>query len=452
MKNKTFAMLLGVGFGFFGRASELEPSKAYQDLWNQPEIVRRIDDGIRTNRMGDVVLKFTGADGSILTNVIVQVQQTSHDFLFGANIFMLGGFPTPEENAKFEQTFTSIFNYATVPFYWSDLEPEPGKLRFAKDSPKIYRRPPPDAVVDFCQQHGIEMKGHPLVYAQFVPQWAPKDAAAYWERVEQHIAEIAGHYRNSIPRWEVVNESLERDNFPDVALPDDFVFRSLTAAAKVFPTNSILMLNEATEESWWWFKGKSSPYYRLIREMLGRGARVDEIGFQFHVMKYDRWPQLLAGNIFTPANIFKVLDQYADFGHPLAITEITFPTLPNTPEGERDQATVTRNFYRLWFSHPSVNAISWWNVVDGTAHGDEVKLNAGLVHRDFSPKPAFTALDQLINHDWKTKFQTNSTTSGEILFRGFHGEYTVTAQAGGTTLKQTFHLIKGKTNEWTGRF
>ncbi|MEI6197166.1 MAG: endo-1,4-beta-xylanase [Verrucomicrobiota bacterium] len=221
MKKKIFAVLVGVGFGFLGRASELKPSKAYQDLWNQPEIVCRIADGIRTNRMDEVVLRFTGADGLPLTNVTVRVEQASHDFLFGANIFMLGGFPTPVENAKFEQTYTAIFNYATVPFYWSTLEPESGKPRFAKDSPVIYRRPPPDAVVEFCQQHGIEMKGHPLVYAQFVPKWAPKDAAAYWDRVEQHIVEIAGRYSNSIPRWEVVNESLERDNFPDSALPDD---------------------------------------------------------------------------------------------------------------------------------------------------------------------------------------------------------------------------------------
>ncbi|MEI6078571.1 MAG: glycoside hydrolase family 10, partial [Verrucomicrobiota bacterium] len=154
MIKKTFAMLLGVGFGFFGRASELEPSKAYQDLWNQPEIVRRIDDGIRSNRMNEVVLKFTGADGLPLTNVTVTVEQTRHDFLFGANPFMLGGFPTPEENLKYEQVYTSLFNYTTVPFYWSDLEPEPGKLRFAKDSPPIYRRPPPDTVVEFCQEHG----------------------------------------------------------------------------------------------------------------------------------------------------------------------------------------------------------------------------------------------------------------------------------------------------------
>ena len=91
-------------------------------------------------------------------------------------------------------------------------------------------------------------------------------------------------------------------------------------------------------------------------------------------------------------------------------------TLPNTPEGERNQAIVVRNYYRLWFSHPSVNAITWWNLVEGTAVKGEDKWNAGLVRRDFTPKPAFIALDQLINHDWKTKFETNIVTN--ILYIG----------------------------------
>ncbi|MEI7533536.1 MAG: endo-1,4-beta-xylanase [Verrucomicrobiae bacterium] len=446
------------------------------ELWQNPAVEQRIADGIRMNRMDEVVLKFIGADGLPLTNVTVKVEQTRHDFLFGVNSFMLGGFPTPEENLKYEQAYTTIFNYTTVPFYWSDLEPEPGKLRFAKDSPVIYRRPPPDAVVEFCQKHEIEMKGHPLVWAQWYPKWRPDDPLEVMVRVEQRISEIAARYGDSIKRWEVVNEPCERRTWEVrwCNLPEDYVFLSLGIAAKLLPAGDRMMLNEATTFSWVEFYGTESRYYRLIREMLGRGARVDEIGFQFHITKEKVWHEILNGQdsipaseerlderlprvengyYFTPANIFKVLDQYSSFGRPLAITEITIPTLPNTPEGERDQATVARNFYRLWFSHPNVNAITWWNLVDGTAAKGDDKWNAGLVHRDFSPKLAYQALDQLINHDWKTKFQTNSTVNGEVAFRGFLGDYTIIAQVEGKTVKQTLHLKKGAaSNEWSIKF
>lgn len=167
-----------------------------------------------------------------------------------------------------------------------------------------------------------------------------------------------------------------------------------------------------------------------------------------HFFSEKTWQPVLTGQQFAPLDLFRVLDRYSDFGRPLAITEITIPTLPNSADGERDQAAVARNFYRLWFSHPQVNAITWWNLVDGTAAKGEDKMLAGLVRRDFSPKPSYTVLDQLINHDWKTQLTVTSGASGAAAFRGFHGEYTVTAQAGGKTVRKSLVLKKADANEW----
>ena len=194
------------------------------------------------------------------------------------------------------------------------------------------------------------------------------------------------------------------------------------------------------------------PYYRLIREMLDRGARVDEFGMQLHIFSEQAWQLTLAGKQFVPAQLFKVLDRYSDFQRPIHITELTIPALPRGPDGERDQATVARNFYRLWFSHPRVEAISWWNMVDGTAVKGEDKWCAGLVRPDFSPKPAFAALDPLINHDWKTSLEARSNAEGKVAFRGFHGEYTVMAQSGGKTVKHSFHVQKSSPNVWNVQF
>lgn len=448
MKTILTAALITAGASAWCTAAETGLSETYRALWSDPAVLRRIDDGIRTNRMGDVVLKFTGTDGRSLPNVTARIEQTRHEFSFGANIFMLGGFPTPEENRRYESAFRSLFNSATVPFYWSDLEPEPGKPRFAKDSPPIYRRPPPDTVVEFCQQHGLAMKGHPLVWHQWYPKWRPDDPQEAMRRVDQRIAEIAARYRAAIPRWEVVNEPLERHLHADkwCNLPEDYVFRALSTAAKNFPAGSRMMLNEATKFSWLEFNEEQSPYYRLIREMLDRGARVDEFGMQLHIFSAQAWQPVLAGKRFEPANLFKVLDRYSDFGRPIHITELTIPAWPGHPDGERDQATVARNFYRLWFSHPRVAAISWWNLVDGTAAGSENKGRAGLMRGDFSPKPSYEALDQLINHDWKTVLEAGSDGRGEVAFRGFHGDYRYTARAGTETIRGTFRVKRGEKN------
>ena len=82
------------------------------DLWKDPAVEGRIAAGIRANRMGDVVLTITDAAGRPMPNVTVRVEQRRHAFLFGANIFMLGGFPTLEANRRFESIFASLFKKA----------------------------------------------------------------------------------------------------------------------------------------------------------------------------------------------------------------------------------------------------------------------------------------------------------------------------------------------------
>jgi GH35 family endo-1,4-beta-xylanase len=440
------ALLLG---WFPPLAIAAEPLDA---LWANPAVEKRIDSGIRTNRMSAAVVTCVDAQGLPLADVSLRIEQTRHEFLFGANIFMLNGFKTPEENRQFEKAFCSIFNYATAPFYWDKLEPEQDKPRFAKDSPAIYRRPPPDAVLEFCQKNRIVMKGHVLVYAQFVPEWTPKEPIQYMQRLERRIAEIAARYGNSIRYWDVVNEAMTRTTHPQCPLPDDFIYKSLDYAAKVYPANSVLMVNEATEESWNWYRGPSSPYYLILKDLLKRGARIDVIGMQMHIMSERYWQATKAGVMYTPEEMFKVIDLYSKLGRPIQVSEITIPVRPDTVEGELDQAAVARNFYRLWFSSASVEAITWWNLVDGTAHESENALRGGLLNKDFSQKPVFKALDQLINHDWKTTIETKSSMKGTAAFSGFRGEYTVTAQSGKQTVKHTFQLEKGTPNEWTVRF
>lgn len=426
----------------------------YETLWQDPLLEQRIERDIRAYRMSDAVVRCLAPGGTPMPHAQVHIEQTRHAFLFGANIFMLDGFPSAEENRRYEETYRRLFNFATVPFYWSDLEPEPGKPRFGKESPPIYRRPPPDTVVEFCQKHGLAMKGHPLVWHQWFPKWRPDDPEALTRRIDQRITEIATRYGSTIPRWEVVNEPMEREKHADdwCNLPPGYVLHAFQTAHRVFPASSLLILNEATTFSWRNFSEETSPYYRLIREMLDKGARIDEIGMQLHVFNEKSWQALLAGEEFAPQHLLKVLDRYSDFGRPLAITELTLPALPGTAAGELDQAKVTRNLYRLWFSHPRVTAISWWNLVDDTAAKGEDRWKAGLVRRDFSPKPAFKALDQLINHEWRTALELQSDGRGAATFRGFHGDYTITVKAEGRTLKRTFTLRPGLSNEWLVQF
>ena len=138
-------------------------------------------------------------DGNPMKNTKVEIHQKTHDFKYGANMFLLDleDDPVPGKNCR--DTFYKYFNLGTIPFYWQALEPEQDKPRYAKDSPKIYRRPAPDLCLEYCQEHGIAPKIHCLFYDKFLPSWIPiRDKDEVWRLYEKRFKEISERYAERV--------------------------------------------------------------------------------------------------------------------------------------------------------------------------------------------------------------------------------------------------------------
>lgn len=128
-----------------------------------PLVEERVSKGIENNRKGRVCIRLIEKNGKPLIGKKIWLIQKTHDFKFGANLFMLKGFETEAKNSAHENSFAELFNLATVPFYWNTLEPEQGKPRFSKESPFISRRPPTDLCVEYCEENGIDPKLHLII-------------------------------------------------------------------------------------------------------------------------------------------------------------------------------------------------------------------------------------------------------------------------------------------------
>ena len=61
----------------------------------------RVKAGIEANRKGSVLFSFVDATGKPLEHVHVKLRQVSHDFKYGANLFMLGEFKSAELNKAY---------------------------------------------------------------------------------------------------------------------------------------------------------------------------------------------------------------------------------------------------------------------------------------------------------------------------------------------------------------
>lgn len=428
-----------------------QPGKEYLDQWNDPLIQSRIENGIKQNRQGQFELVFRNSKDEPVKNVSVEIIQKSHDFYFGANGFMVKGFKNVKEDELYEKYFTQLFNFVTIPFYWPELEPEPGTLRFDKDSEYIYRRPAPDVVLDFCEKYNLTPKGHTLVWDNprwSLPEWLPQDEVIMEKKIAQRIGEIAERYGHEIQIWDVVNEVTDRHS--DVIMPKDFAFKAFKESERLFPGSNVFTLNFTTGI---WRRSDKREYssdYLLTENLLLRDSKVNAIGLQFHNFNEDEYWNILKGEVFSPVSLFNTLDLYSDFGLPLHITEITISAL--SEKGPEYQAIMTENFYKLWFSHPNVEAIIWWNLVDGTAapgfnrsdgttRPGEDKWKGGLLNRDFSKKPVFDVLDKLINKEWKTNMVLSSEDD-RVKYSGFYGTYVLKITKDGTSYEKEVSFSK----------
>ncbi|MBR5759549.1 MAG: endo-1,4-beta-xylanase [Thermoguttaceae bacterium] len=414
-------------------------SRQYWEYWND-DVQKEIDERIEKYRKADCEFQLDDVkEGST-----VKIEQTNSDFMFGAHIFNFDQLGSDELNAKYKDVYGSLFNQATIAFYWKTLEPIQGQPRFEQkyedtaefwnnvEEPKKqphWRRPAPDPVVDFCESKGLQTTGHTIIWGNRRwqhPDWLPKDEEHIGEMealFEKRIRELGERYKDRLSRWDVVNESSVDFNAQGTKsayglMPEDYAYKAYMIAKDAFPETTEFNINDYSVDD---------RYAAQIADLRERGARINNVGIQMHLFNPADTLGIAEGKpIQTPDVQKKRLTAADKSGLPLILSEITI-TAPNDDErGRAIQAIVARNLYRYWFSWPTMRGITWWNIVDDCGAPGE-PTTSGLFTRQMEPKPSYYALENLILHEWRTNLDvTADSTAPTIRFRGFKGTYRVT--------------------------
>ena len=419
----------------------------------------RVKSGIEMYRKGYARLKFVLPDGTPLGGINFRAEQKSHSFNFGCNMFLLDEFETEEKNKIYRETFPKVFNYAVAPFYWDGLEPQKGKPRYGKDSERVYRRPAPDLVLEYCNQNGIRVKGHCLVYDAFSPLWLPDDPELIKKEIKKHMTEIAERYGDTIRDWDIVNEALCWTPYGKGKAGSTKLFRSEDIVRFPFKVADNLsfdrkFINDAFG-IWNNFKFERTHFYLYLKDLLREGVNFDAIGLQFHQFKPREQEAEYALERYNPIRIYDVLDTFSLLNKPMQVSEITVASYNGDAEDMDIQAELVSNMYKIWFSHKNMDGIVYWNLVDGytfswnpdAAKGGMLNMNEGenkyggaLLYSDLSPKPAFNALKKLINEEWHTSGMFGTDENGMSLINGFKGSYEAEFEYNGRNYKKQFTI------------
>ncbi|UCF38750.1 MAG: endo-1,4-beta-xylanase [Acidobacteriota bacterium] len=393
----------------------------YGEPLSRADILAGIDNRIERYRKVDIELLLRDPEGAPLPpGTSVRVTQIRQSFLFGSNIFLLGRADTPSQEAAYRQRFAEIFNFATLPFYWWSYERDQGK-------PDTERT---EGILQWTEEQGIQVKGHPLAWNFVDPRWLPEGNGIAQQLQMDRIESLVGQFRGRIDIWDVVNEATSAER--EETLQRSPILTKMIRAigirqylhqafqrARMAGQEAALIIND--------YEVGEEFRTRVLEEMLdsGREPIFDIVGIQSH---QHRGP-------WSVEKIWEVCERFAGYGKPLHFTETTFlsgkpgwylkredPDLEweSTAEGEVRQAREVEVFYRVLFSHPAVQAITWWDFSDQKAWQG---APAGLLRKDMSPKPAYSVLERLIKQDWSTRLEAIVDDQGRVRFRGFKGSY-----------------------------
>jgi len=361
----------------------------------------------------------------------VNIEQINHAFLFGCNIFKLGRCRTPEDNANYERHFAELLNYATLPFYWWNYERRRGQPDDART----------EEIVHWCKAHNVTTKGHPLAWNRTEPQWLPDDSEAVMQAQFKRIERCVQRFKNDINIWDVVNEATHYDRPQCKEQAPKLTEAVSRMGVGAYVCQAFKTAREANSKATLIINDyRTDPAYaeKVISQLVNENNQplYDVIGIQSHMHR----------NYWGAQQTWDVCERFAKFGKPLHFTETTIVSGPRkrqgwhtTPEGEKTQAEQVAEFYRVLFSHPAVEAITWWNFTD---QGAWQGAPAGFVRADMTPKPAYERLKDLIKDTWWTRTEVTLQSSGKAHFQGFFGQYKVTVHSDGRKLTGSFWFDK----------
>jgi GH35 family endo-1,4-beta-xylanase len=348
------------------------------------------------HRKRDVQLDLLPPANVSLPGAHASVKLTRHAFRFGCNGFGLTVLDDAGLLQGYEDRFQALLNYATLPFYWGYYETTQGVTH-----ERTLRQ-----MAAWCRERGIATKGHPLVWHEVYPAWANELSDQEVLRLQrQRVGEIVDAFHGLVDTWDVVNEATVSHRFDNAVgrwigrQPSTVVAEMLRLAHETNP-GAELLYND--------FNVRAPECDALVRDLLDGGTPMAAIGIQSH-MHARTWPLQEAWDI---------CEQYARFGLPLHFTELTVLSgrpkdpddtdwhkirtdWPTMPQGEEDQLRYGEAIYTLLYSHPAVEAITWWDFADYHAWQG---APCGLVRADMSPKPLYERLMELVWGEWATHY------------------------------------------------
>jgi endo-1,4-beta-xylanase len=256
-----------------------------------------------------------------------------------------------------------------------------------------------DDIVDFAQEHDMEVRGHCLVWYKELPSWLTE---GNWSRDElidilrDHIYTVVGHFKGRVKYWDVVNEAITGEGgyvesiWYQVIGPE-YIEMAFRWAHEADP-EALLFYNDYGAEG---MNKKSDAIYDLCQKLLDDGVPIDGIGLQMHT-NLSLYPFLDDMDSQVSAN----MERLAKLGLEIHITELDVAISGDvTQEKLEQQADIYRAIFDTCLSVDACKSIVMWGFTDRYSYwNDNPGIGAAFIlNKWYQPKPAYYAIVGLLS-------------------------------------------------------
>lgn len=239
---------------------------------------------------------------------------------------------------------------------WEVVQPHRGHFDFRQG----------DALLRLARSHGLEMRGHTLVWDRQEPAWLQTVASSELGPIlKAHIQTLVGHYRGQLRSWDVINEPLADDGSGLRrhrwwrALGPEYIALALEWAHQSDPGARLLINDYGLEAQTPEAAAKRLAFLDLVRHLQRHHVPLHGLGLQAHLQagpasgRYD--------------GLAEFLKQVQALGLEIQITELDVDDrqLPGDPAlRDRLVAAEYDRFLAAVLSNPAVRQVTTWGLSD----------------------------------------------------------------------------------------
>ncbi len=308
-----------------------------------------------------------------------------------------------------------------------------------------------DPTLKWCQENGMKMRGHTLVWHTQAPNWFFRenytddgeyvDKKTMLARMESYIKQLLTHVQEEYPGviycWDVVNEAVD----PESADPDsdfqcrtkcgqdpnpwydtigpDYVEMAFTYARKYAAEDVKLFYNDYNTYQ----APKTDGIYTLCESLKEKGL-IDGIGMQGY------W-----GIDYPPTkDIRNAIKRFSELELEIQVTELSVGVDKETDAMFQKQAEKYEQYFKLLYEMDTqsggpanITNVTLFGLVDHYREGDTT--NSRIFDKDYQPKPAFYKIKGVMEE------HTESASAGTVSEESTEVQSTANASSNSATAK-----------------